>query len=558
MRRKAAVPLLITALMLSGCLAVRDEELDSNAFHTQGAASETEMTKTSGEDIRIPAEESASQAEVTQERTTEEGPSSETETTQEQSAEEETAAGVETTQEQTAEELTSAEAETVPTTAEKDPETQPEAAHEAYRVFSLGRMLSDSRRQINARTINEPASHVVDLFSLTFTAPEVRSLIESYAFPGYTWLSGHVLTEDDRLRIEENRNLPALSNQETSGVTYGILMENAAVRSFPTDERLTGAEDNGAASFDYFQESLLFMGEPVMLLHTSLDGRYTFVQGLNYNGWVRTECIQVCDALLAQAIMQCTDFVVITDSVCEVNGQDNSRVLRMGTTLPLLGETEQSYVVPIFCNEQEADGCFAFSDGELLYYKAEAAPGDVPVLWACEKALPKSAANAGYMEFTAENVLLLAGHMLGNGYSWGDESTGYDCSSTVGSIYRCFGIILPRNSGILKYTGAAVTDLTGMTAAEKRSYITALPPGTILVLPGHAMMYLGQQRISISGQEQDGPAMLHCVTGYVDVDGVTKEPYACVKTSIDIHTRGEQSYLELMNVCISFQMEQAE
>jgi hypothetical protein len=206
----------------------------------------------------------------------------------------------------------------------------------------------------------------------------------------------------------------------------------------------------------------------------------------------------------------------------------------------------------VFCEVQEADGAFAFKDGTLQYYKAENAPGDVPLLWARECRLLKNSASDGYLEYTQENVCLLAEKMQGSPYSWGDEQAGYDCSSTVGSIDRCFGMILPRNSGILKYTGGNATDLTGMSTDEKRAYITALPAGTILVLPGHAMMYLGEQTVSVSGQEQITPAMVHCVTGYVDVDGTLETPYACVWTSIDIRSRGEESYLDLMTVCISF------
>lgn len=538
MRRKAAGLALTAALILSGCFNAEDEELDSIAIHTQEAASGTEMTGISKEDDTISEDESVSEAEVTQEQGAE-SETAEAETTREQ-----------TTEAETAQERTT-EAET--TGKEQMTQTTEETQSEAYQVFGLGRVLSDNRRQINAYTMNEPASQVADLFSLTFTAAEVKGLIERYAFPGYTWLSGHMLTETDRVRIEENRNLSALSEQETPDISYGILMENAAVRSFPTDERLTA--DNAAENFDYFQESLLFMGEPVALLHTSLDGRYTFVQGLNYSGWIRTECIQVCGAPLAQAVWNCADFAVITDHFCEIDGQENEKLLRMGTVLPLLGETEEGYILPSFCSRQEADGCFVLSDGELRYYRAAEAPGDVPVLWACEKTIPKSAANIGYLEFTEDNILLLAANMIGNSYSWGDENIGYDCSSTVGSIYRCFGIVLPRNSGILKYTGAQVTDLTGMSAAEKRAYITALPAGTILVMPGHAMMYIGEQDILVSGQEQKTPAMLHCVTGYVDTDGAAKEPYACVVTSIDIHTRGTENYLEMMNTCISFVLE---
>lgn len=425
----------------------------------------------------------------------------------------------------------------------------PSTAHEVqqtYRVISSGRTSADEVKQINIRTMSTPESGVVDLFGLHLTGTDVENMIESYAFPTYTWLNGQEITDDDYARILENRNLSALSGQESS-FTYGILTENAAVRSFPTEERLTQTENESEKSFDYFQESMLLLGEPVLLLHTSLDGQYVFVQGQNYYGWIKAEAIQTCDVLLAQAVSMTEDFVVITDGFFEAGEEE----LRMGTALTLLDETDTEYIAAVFCTEQEADGCIALQEGELRYYRKEQVPDDAEVLWVQEQHIPKSSANAGYMELTQDNILLLAANMMGNSYSWGDEHNGYDCSSTVGSIYRCFGIYLPRNSGILKYTGAQVADLEYMTTDEKRAYIMSLPAGTILVMPGHVMMYLGDQFADSAGQIQ-APAMLHCVTEYVDVDGVNRQPYACVVTSIDIRTRGTESYLDLVNTCISF------
>ncbi len=433
---------------------------------------------------------------------------------------------------------------------------EPSSEHgDGWKEMALGRPLPETLRQINAATMENPASGVRDLFSMTFTPAGVKEMIEGYVFPDEPYISGRPVTEADRLRIEGNRNLEALAGQKAFAVTYGILIKNASVRSFPTEERITKAGGDSAADFDYFQESLLLVGEPVALLHQSLDGLYTFVQGRNYSGWMLTDCIQVCDRDLAQAVVSCSDFVVITDSFCQVSGTDHGSLLRMGTALPLLEETDESCLTAIFCAKEEAEGCFAFLEGELRYFKAAYAPQDASVLWVCERVISKSSAHVGYVAFLETNLLRLAENMLGSSYSWGDEGIGYDCSSTVGGIYRCFGIILPRNSGILKYTGAQVTDLTAMTADEKRSFITSLPAGTILVLPGHVMMYMGQQRVALSGQSLECPAMLHCVTGYVDIDGAAVEVYSCVLTSIDIRTRGAESYLDLMNVCVSFRLD---
>ncbi len=424
-----------------------------------------------------------------------------------------------------------------------------------YVILSVGRDVDDEIRAINEATLANEGSNVVDVFGVEFTAETVRGLIEAYEFPAYEWLSGEVITEEERAGIEANRNLEALSMgsedaESTWEVSYGILMRNAAVRSFPTDERITETEDNTSKSFDYFQESLLFMGEPVVILHASLDGVYSFVQGINYNGWVKTEYIQECSKELAQSFWECGEFVVMTENFYDAGlGSDNTTLLRMGTVLPIVGETDKAYIALICCERDEADGVFALCEGELIFDTDLTAYQEEDILWVRTVQISKSAASAGYLEYTTENLLMLADTMVGSDYSWGDENIGYDCSSTVGSIYRCFGFILPRNSKDMKYTGANVTLLDGMTAEEKRAYITSLEPGAILVLPGHAMLYIGYQVIDDAGGEV--PVLLHCVTGYATEDGEIIESYACVKTSIDINTRGDQSHLDLLTVCVT-------
>lgn len=95
-------------------------------------------------------------------------------------------------------------------------------------------------------------------------------------------------------------------------------------------------------------------------------------------------------------------------------------------------------------------------------------------------------------------------------------------------------------------------DLSEMTAQEKRELITSLSVGSILVLPGHVVMYMGEMSVLIGDTSCETPAIIHCVTGYVDVDGTKVETYSTVLTSIDIYSRGDESYLDLINVCICF------
>ncbi len=520
MRRKT-IGLLLVMLLITGCARSETEETQSFEVTEESVSLDSEDSTEEDADSNIEDEETS-------------------ETVEE--SETESAVEVDTTEEtEEPEELSSESDETDAT----------------YVILSVGREVDGEIQGINEATLANEGSNVVDVFSVEFTAETVRQMIEAYEFPPYKWLSGEMITEAERADIEANRNLEALSvgsegDEEAWEVSYGILMRNAAVRSFPTDERITETEDNSVKSFDYFQESLLFMGEPVVILHASLDGMYTFVQGINYNGWVRTEYIQECSKELAQSFWECGEFVVMTENFYDAGlGSDNTTLLRMGTILPLVGETDEVYIVVVCCERDEADGVFTLRDGKLIFDTDSAAYQEDDILWVRTVQISKDAASTGYLEYTTENLLMLADTMVGSNYSWGDENIGYDCSSTVGSIYRCFGFILPRNSKDMKYTGANVTLLDGMTAEEKRAYITSLEPGAILVLPGHAMLYIGYQVIDETGEEM--PVLLHCVTGYATEDGEIIEPYACVKTSIDINTRGDQSYLDLLTVCVTLQ-----
>ncbi len=565
MRRKT-ICLLLTAMLITGCARIETEETQSYEATEESSSLDSEDSVDDVEDSGIENEEIS-----------------------------ETVEELETDIESTAEISTIDETEEV-----KESSSESEETDATYVVLDFGREVDREIQVINEATLATVGSNVVDVFSAEFTAETVRQMIEAYEFPAYEWLSGEMITEEERAGIEANRNLEALSvgsegDEDAWEVSYGILMRNAAVRSFPTDERITETEDNTSKSFDYFQESLLFMGEPVVILHTSLDGVYSFVQGINYNGWVKTEHIQECSKEIAQSFWECGEFVVMTEnfynSYSEVvkieeekvdeSGEnaeeesdvdadaevDNTTLLRMGTVLPLVGETDEAYTAVICCERDEADGVFVLRDGELIYdtnlatYQGQNSADEkentddaetdeyTDLLWVRTVQILKSAASAGYLEYTTENLLMLADTMVGSDYSWGDENIGYDCSSTVGSIYRCFGFILPRNSKDMKYTGANVTLLDGMTAEEKRTYITSLEPGAILVLPGHAMLYIGYQVIDDTGEEL--PVLLHCVTGYATEGGEIIEPHACVKTSIDINTRGDQSYLELLSVCVT-------
>ena len=88
------------------------------------------------------------------------------------------------------------------------------------------------------------------------------------------------------------------------------------------------------------------------------------------------------------------------------------------------------------------------------------------------------------MAGTGQAVVDYACQFIGNPYVWGGTSltNGADCSGFVQSVYKHFGITLPRTSGEMRSSGRGV------------SYSEAIP-GDIVCYDGHVGIYMGDGQI---------------------------------------------------------------
>lgn len=368
-------------------------------------------------------------------------------------------------------------------------------------------------QEINDATRANPDSGVTDVTALeAVAAEEVRGWIEAYTYGEWPYLDGKEVSDADKEEILARRNLDALAEPVT--LSYGVITQNAAVRAFPTWRKASKTTDENA--FDYFQESMLLVGEPAVILHQTADGIWSFVQATTYRGWIETDHIAVC-SLDELKEWEASDVAVVTDARLTLE----DTVLRMGTSLPA---------------KQDADGVLTVSlpeadeNGQLLVQEIET---------------EKEGIHFGYLALTQENILAQAKNLIGMNYGWGDSNGDMDCSSAMGAIYRCFGILLPRNTSQMKATGTEVVSLEGMTQEEKLELIRSMKPGTLLVMKGHVVMYIGQENTEDS--------ILHNFTTCLAEDGISKEDvYQCRITPLNLVTASGVQYLDAYAAAICF------
>ena len=370
--------------------------------------------------------------------------------------------------------------------------------------------------EINQYTRQNPAAgcyKVTDLRQLS--RGEVLGLIYVYSFPEYPYYAGHAITPEERAALEANRNVDAVP--ETVTVQYGIMTDNGNVRTYPTIHPIT--QNNRYEDFDYFQETMFALGEMVAVLHTSADGQFVFVVGANDKGWVERSKIGFTDlATLQQWEAALMHPAVVTEPYIRL---DNGAVLRMGTALPMLANDGANYQI-----------WYPVNQGGMLQLTRLT----VPV---------RNDISDGYLPFTYEGVVRRMQQMNGVSYGWGDAHLNFDCSSTVGAVYRCFGIYMPRNTGQMHGVGTSVYSLAGMSLAERMARIQNAPLGSLLVMPGHVVMYCGVS----SGT----PLISHTVTRYSENGVDMIEANQCRTTSLNIYTSSGRLYPEAFSWLIVFE-----
>ena len=343
--------------------------------------------------------------------------------------------------------------------------------------------------------------HMVDPLSIPASLTKANlveriSSISSIPSGARFYADGKALTEQDFKVYVDNLNIATL--KPNNPVRFGLVATRSVLRTFPTLDRVFNEEMD--LDLDRFQETAVFPGEVVAILHHSADGQWLLVQNYNYLAWVPTEGIAIGDKQVIQEFSTSTRFLVVTGAKVMTNHVPaepgiSQIQLDMGVKLPLVADADQQ-------SEMYQQSTAATYQVKLPTRNSD---GSLSILIALIGLTQD--VHIGYLAYTPENIIAQAFKFLGERYGWGHDYNGRDCTGFVGEIYKTFGILMPRNSG-QQGQGEYGTNFRfdkDSDETSKLAVINNMHVGDLIYIPGHVMMYLGNDK----GQ----PFVIHDVKG---------------------------------------------
>jgi len=328
---------------------------------------------------------------------------------------------------------------------------------------------------LNAETAKALAAEYIDRFFAPWRggnpAAARKSALRSLA--AYTRNPGYDDSGAPRERawaefIAQNANMRRGAGMSRPAITIA----NADLRAIPTMEHRFGPPGKPGTGypFDLLQVSSLWVGTPVTVEHISRDGNWALVETALAPGWVRADHLSYVDENFMAQYASKPLATIIAENVPLVSGPGPQVAAGVGAVLPVEDTDGMRLRVAVPVGR----------DGQ-----AQTQP-----VW-----LTQEQAALMPMPATPANISHAADQMMGQPYGWGGLDNKRDCSAATRDTLAPFGIWLPRNSAAQAKSGAYI-DLTGMSNEEKEQAILkdGVPYLTLIWLPGHIMLYIGQYK----------------------------------------------------------------
>jgi hypothetical protein len=392
----------------------------------------------------------------------------------------------------------------------------------------------EARNRITAT--RDPA--LADLASLppTLTRERILQWIKDASSPldgPLVDAAGHPISRQSLAAMQANIGMDRISASEP--IRYGMAVRRAQLRTYPTTVRAFASKNS--TDFERFEAGTLFPGDPVVIVHRSVDGKWLLVVSYQGPAWVAVADVAEGKAQAVFGYGGKSPFRVVTgDQVRTVftpEAPDVSELqLDMGVRVPLADVPPDQPVNGQGPYESWVVDLPVRGDDGALHFK--------PAL--LQKVRDTS---PGYLPLTRANIIRQAFKFLGERYGWGHAYNARDCSGFTSDVYRSMGLLLPPNSGAQgKSPAFAHRFFTAADTNEARlQAIMHADVGDLIVVPGHVLMVLGK----VDGQPyviQDVPFVI-----YRNAQGIvhwTKVNEVSVTPILPLLADGRQSYVDAM------------
>ena len=301
--------------------------------------------------------------------------------------------------------------------------------------------------------------------------------VRDYISANARYLADHVLyvTGDIQLENAERQRIIALMDTtripDVITLKYGVMLRHEMGKLWPTMIPLMSKPND--IEFDQGVVSAIDMCAPVALLHTSHDGRWSYIQHASFTAWIPSDAVAFGDTATVRMLTGRDDIVVAVGHSVSIYGTPESGAavgaVQMGSYLRIdaIGNDYCSVLIP--------------GRGET---------GELAV----RKGFVRRDSNIslGFPPYTLRNVYHQCFVLYGRRYGWGGMYEERDCSQFVRDVFRCFGFILPRNSSQQANASTAVIPVENLSRETRLDALRNSPGGISLVgMPGHIMIYLG-------------------------------------------------------------------
>ena len=252
-----------------------------------------------------------------------------------------------------------------------------------------------------------------------------------------------------------------------------IITRSTNLRVLPTNKpRFYNPKKAGEGfPFDYYQNSAIYLGTPIIIRHYSLKKDWAYVESGFVSGWADVRDFVILDNKQIQNYKKQNFIVLDKDRIPLFKGQNFIDNARIGMLLPYIKEQKDSYILRIYQNNQ----------GSAVPLRIK---------------LSKQNASLFPKLFSTKEVALLSQNLIGEKYGWGGALENRDCSMFLRDILGNFGIYLQRNSQAqMRQKDFKEKKIYFEIGENKFDEITknAIPFATLLGMKGHIMLYLGQK-----------------------------------------------------------------